>query len=301
MILPDFVIGGGVASGTSFLSGALATHPEIYLPKVQRPEPNFFHYSWKYDQGLQWYSDTLFSDVDGEKVIGERSSLLLNSPFAAQRMKKDIGDARLIFCLRNPIERAWANYRFSVLEGLDPLPFDAAIASEEARMKAAQGKWAEVQPNAYVTRSRYAERLEEYVQLFGREQILFISSEEMGRKPMETIARVCRFVGADPDGSVELPGNYTSPNVIDGQVQKELRDYFEGRFSELVECIRMDLDMEPLLETDQDRLNAKRLKENLTTGKMPLSDDNRALLRDMLAEEIERVGQIVDFSVEHWT
>jgi hypothetical protein len=85
LILPNFVIAGGMPAGTSFLSAALKNHPEIYLPKVQRPEPNFFHYTWKYRKGIEWYSKTLFSDVSNEKVIGERSSLLLTSKAAIQR------------------------------------------------------------------------------------------------------------------------------------------------------------------------------------------------------------------------
>ena len=70
-VLPNFLIAGGVATGTSFLSATLAHHPDIYLPKIQRPEPNFFHYSWKFDQGVEWYKRTWFHEVGDQRVIGD--------------------------------------------------------------------------------------------------------------------------------------------------------------------------------------------------------------------------------------
>ena len=91
-MLPNFLIAGGVSTGTSFLSATLANHPDIYLPRIQRPEPNFFHYSWKYNQGLDWYQMTWFHEVSNQQAVGERSSLLLSSDLAAKRIKQTIPD-----------------------------------------------------------------------------------------------------------------------------------------------------------------------------------------------------------------
>ena len=181
-MLPNFLIAGGVATGTSFLSSTLARHPNIFLPKIHRPEPNFFHYSWKFSQGVEWYQRTLFQEVGKEKAVGERSSLLLTSNVAAGRIKEYLPKIKLIFCLRNPIERAWANYRFTVLEGLEPLPFNEALEQERKRMSTAEGKWIEIQPHAYLTRSHYSTHIQEYIKLFQRENILFIKSEDLGKK-----------------------------------------------------------------------------------------------------------------------
>ena len=133
MLGPSFLIAGGVATGTSFLSALLFKHPEIYLPKIQRPEPNFFHYTHKYKNGINWYLETWFQDIGKQKVLGERSSLLLPSENAPARIHRHFPDIKLIFCLRNPVERAWGNYRFTVLEGLETLSFEEALEKEEER------------------------------------------------------------------------------------------------------------------------------------------------------------------------
>jgi len=298
--MPNFIIAGGVATGTSFLSATLAHHPDIYLPRIQRPEPNFFHYSWKYNQGTDWWLKTWFSEVGNQKAIGERSSLLLPSDAAAKRMKQTIPDAKLIFCLRNPIERAWGNYRFTVLEGLEPLSFGEAIERESERMKAAEGKWAEVQPHAYLTRGRYSKHLQEYIDLFGRDRILLLKSEDLGRHPEINVAHVCEFLGVDSSIKLLFPPNYSSPSVKNRLIQIELRNYFGDRFPELVECIRKEEDISSLVLTEEDRENVEKLRSNLSLGKDPLTEPIRQRLREVFSEEIDRMRNIVEFSVEDW-
>ena len=299
-MLPSFIIAGGVATGTSFLSATLTHHPDIYLPKIQRPEPNFFHYSWKFNQGMEWYQKTWFHEVANQRAVGERSSLLLPSDVAARRIKQTLPDVKLIFCLRNPLERAWGNYRFTVLEGFEPLPFDEAILCESARMKQAEGKWAEVQPHAYLTRSRYSAHLEEFFALFGKERILLIKSEDLGRNPQENVRRVCEFLGVDSTLSLPMPPNYSSPSVIDSALQMELRNYFGDRFPELVECIRKEEDVSELILVAEDASQIERLRANLRGGKDPLPEESRHHLRQLFAGEIDRMKSLVDFSVDDW-
>lgn len=299
-MLPNFLIAGGVATGTSFLSATLTHHPDIYLPRIQRPEPNFFHYSWKFNQGMDWYQKTWFHEVGNQRAIGERSSLLLPSDVAANRIKQMLPDVKLIFCLRNPLERAWGNYRFTVLEGLEQLSFDEAIDREEERIQKAEGKWAEVQPHAYLTRSRYALHLQEFFDLFGKDRILLLKSEDLGRLPHENIKRVCDFLDVDTSIQLPLPPNYSSPSVIDRKLQMELRNFFGDRFPELVESIRKEEDVSALTLSEEDAENIARLRSNLRGGKDPIPEASRLRLRQIFADEIAQIRTLVDFPVEDW-
>jgi hypothetical protein len=300
-LLPNFLIAGVVASGTSYLSSTLAHHPDIYLPRIQRPEPNFFHYSWKFEKGIEWYQNFFFGAVGAQKAIGERSSLLLSSEVAAKRIKKVLPKVKLIFCLRNPIERAWANYRFTVLEGLENLDFQTALELESKRMKTAKGKWREVQPHAYVTRSLYSARLQEYFELFGCDQILVLKSEDLSLHPQENLKKVCEFLGVS--SSVQLPPapKYSSPSVRDPSVQMELRNYFEERFPDVIEYIRKEKGFSPLITNDEDEKKFALLSANLVDGvKTPLTNTNRQSLQKLLTEEIARLKDMLDFSIRDW-
>ncbi len=297
---PNFLIAGGVASGTSFLSATLTNHPDIYLPRIQRPEPNFFHYSSKFENGMQWYLRTWFSEVKGQKAVGERSSLLLQSKLAPERIKKQLPNIKLIFCLRNPAERSWGNYRFTVLEGLEDLPFEDAIRQEEERISMATGQWAEVQPHAYVTRSRYSDCLRTYFDLFGKENILLIKSEELGKDPNANIKKVCDFLDVDSSVALKLPPNYSSPSVEDRSLQVELRNYFGKRFPEIIEAIRREEDLLSFAISDEDETNLIKLRSNLRSGKDSLTSEHRAILTELLHTELQQLKQLVDFSIEDW-
>jgi hypothetical protein len=295
---PNFIIAGGVATGTSFLSAALSKHPEIYLPKIQRPEPNFFHYTHKYENGLDWYLQKWFHQVGHEKAIGERSSLLLPSQTAPDRLKANYPNIKIIFCLRNPIERTWANYRFTVLEGLESLPFNDALDQEKHRMSIAQDTWAEVQPHAYLTRSQYSVSLKKYLKLFNQDQILMLKSEALGKEPHLHLRSVCNFLGVDPNIKMTLPPNYSSPSVLDQKEQMSVREHFKDRFPEVVESIRRE---EPLISNDQqDQIFFNKLKSNLTNGKNPLPDDSRDKLQHLLKAELKELKSLVPFSIDDW-
>ncbi|MBG6154507.1 hypothetical protein IWQ52_000866 [Labrenzia sp. EL_159] len=300
-MLPNFLIVGGIATGTSFLSATLVHHPDIYLPRIQRPEPNFFHYTDKYSRGLDWYQETFFHEASAETAVGERSSLLLTSPKAPERIAASLPQVKLIFCLRNPIERAWGNYRFSVLEGLETLSFADALMHEDERMQKAEGRWAEVQPHAYVNRSRYVSGLKKYISLFGKENLLLLKSEELGRNPAENISRVCSFLNVEPRSDLPLPPNYSSPSVSDPAIQTELRAYFGDRFPALIEAIRKEEKISSNEVSDQDDVNIERLRENLRGQKEPMPEECRQRLRFLLEDEIAAVQEMVDFSVDDWT
>ena len=249
---------------------------------------------------MEWYQKTWFHEVGNQHAVGERSSLLLPSDVAAKRLKQTVPEVKLIFCLRNPLERAWGNYRFTVLEGLEPLSFDEAIQCEPERVKHAEGKWAEVQPHAYLTRSCYSTHLEEFFTVFGKDRILLLKSEDLGRHPHEHVKRVCDFLGVDSNIPLQLPPNYSSPSVIDRMLQIELRKYFGDRFPELVECIRKEEDVSGLTLCAEDSKNIDRLRANLRGGKDPLPEHSRNLLRQLLVGEINRMKGLVDFSVDDW-
>jgi hypothetical protein len=297
---PNFLIAGGVASGTSFLSAALATHPDIYLPYPQRPEPNFFHYSWKFEQGFDWWIDTWFKRVGVQRAVGERSSLLLTSDAAPWRILETVPDIKLIFCLRNPIERAWGNYRFTVLEGLEELTFSEALDVEQERSNQAEGRWSEVRPHAYLERSRYSDHLREYIELFGPSQVLMLKSEDMSRAPAVSLAQVCAFLNLDSSEGCSIPASYTSPSVRDRGVQVRLRAHFGERFSALVESIRTESDVRLLVDTEEDRQALVELRGNLMEGKQPLSEADRTKVSRMLSEELQAIRSIVPFETDDW-
>jgi Sulfotransferase domain len=295
---PNFIIAGGVATGTSFLSEALKSHPDIYLPRIHRPEPNFFHYSWKYKKGYDWYLATWFTESSNQCAVGERSSLLLTSESSPERIANNLPDARLIFCLRNPFTRAWANYRFTVLEGLESLPFEDALRLEEARMRSASGIWSEVQPHAYTFRSIYSSGIRRFQRYFRSDQILYVKSESLSANPQHELSRVCNFLGVESGYKLTLPPNFSAPSVLDMSLQSRLRQHFGNAFPDIVEMVRQDrLNSHPDLENSPE---LQSLRSNLTQRSMTIPQRAKEILEKSLKQEINEVEALTQIDCSDW-
>jgi len=300
--IPNFLIGGSIAGGTSFLSNALLHHPDVFLPRITRPEPGFFCKSWEYAKSLDYYQQKWFADYAGQIACGERSSLYLHGgETVARRIRESLPEVRLIFTLRNPIERAYGNYRFTVLEGLEELSFEDALEQEDSRLASLTGTWAEIQPCNYAARGKYAEQLEGYLRHFERSVILLVKSEEMARNPASSFRSVLAFLGIGHGAeSLPLPEDYTSPSVKDPAKQKYFREHFGERYLVFVEALRRKDDPMQYAQNEQDRGRIRDLVENLCDTKLPMSERARNYLRSYYSDEFKRLASMVDFPIIDW-
>jgi len=135
---PDFFIIGAPKCGTSTISHTLRAHPQVFVPLVF--EPHFFSTDMNREMGrkanLNWYLD-LFRDADETHLaVGEKSVSYLYSEEAISNILEFQPNARIIVCLRNPIEMApsWhAEHVFNLVE--DVQDFEAAWELQESRLE----------------------------------------------------------------------------------------------------------------------------------------------------------------------
>ncbi|MDO8446229.1 MAG: sulfotransferase [Deltaproteobacteria bacterium] len=196
--LPDFIIGGAPRSGTTWLYHLLDRHPDICMANPVTPEPKFFLVDGLYERGIDYYSDKWFSDVPEGEICGEKSANYLESPVAAVRIHKHLPDVRLVFILRNPVDRAFSNYLWSKMNGLEKEDFATALDIEEKRELELPGKLRYARPYAYFSRGLYADLLEPYFSLFPREQILCIRFEDIIICPELLTECLHEFLGVRP-------------------------------------------------------------------------------------------------------
>lgn len=104
-MLPNFLIIGAARCATGWISQCLREHPEIF---VARDETHFF--DLYYDKGLAWYEQAFFSEYKGEKAVGEKTAEYMFNPKVPQRIAVSLPRAKLICCLRDPIERFYSHY-----------------------------------------------------------------------------------------------------------------------------------------------------------------------------------------------
>ena len=178
--LPNLIVIGAQKCGTSVLHYYLIIHPEVSMSKPK--ELNFFIEERNWPRGIDWYKSQFDADA---RVRGEASP---NYPAFPQhqgvpeRMASVVPDAKLIYMVRDPLERIAAHWVHNYAKRRE------------------KGTLAEtlVHPNtSYVTRSKYAMQLERFLEHYPKEQVLVFQQSELRHKRMETLRQVFDFVGVD--------------------------------------------------------------------------------------------------------
>ena len=199
--LPDFIIAGAPRSATTWLYAVAQRHPQIAMAQPMLPEPKFFLLDELWERGVDYYSTKWFDPLPAGRVLGEKSTNYLELPEAVERIYRALPRAKLIFVLRNPVDRAFSNYLWSRQNGLEDETFERALALEEQRERDLAPQMRYVRPHAYFSRGLYAEHLARFFARFSREQLLVLRHENIVARPEDIAAAFQRFVGV-----AEIPG-----------------------------------------------------------------------------------------------
>ncbi len=195
---PDFIIGGAPRSGTTWLCHLLDRHPDIHMAKPFSPEPKYFLVDDVYDKGFDYYVRNWFSDVADDKIAGEKSTNYLESEEAARRIHRHLPDVKLIFIFREPVARAFSNYLWSRMNGLEEEDFRTALELEDKRESEVTGKARYSRPHAYFSRGLYADLLKPYFELFPEDNILCLRFEDVHDDTHMLVSKLHSFLGVTP-------------------------------------------------------------------------------------------------------
>jgi Sulfotransferase domain len=178
--LPNLVVIGGLKCGTTSLHHYLNLHPGVAMSRPK--ELNFFVAELNWPLGTDWYASHFERDAP---VRGESSPHYTNLPrFAgvADRIESTLGSPKLIYVVRDPIDRMLSHYLHNVAGGYERRDLGQALTDPRT---------------SYVARSRYWLQLEPYVETFGAEPIEIVGREELKGAREEVMRRVFAFLGVD--------------------------------------------------------------------------------------------------------
>ncbi|NQU66173.1 MAG: sulfotransferase domain-containing protein, partial [SAR324 cluster bacterium] len=177
--LPDFIIAGAPRCATTWLAELAELHPEIAMVRPLKPEPKFFLIDELYARGTQYYSETWFAGLPDGCRLGEKSTNYLEGNHTALRIWETIPEVKLVFVLRNPVDRAYSNYLWSKKNGLEIENFATALALEEEREQKLPPNLRYTRPFSYYSRGLYASLLTPYLEFFPKDQIQILRYEDI--------------------------------------------------------------------------------------------------------------------------
>jgi len=137
---------------------------------------------YNFAKGEGWYRKFYNHARENDKK-GEISNYYGIDPAAALRLKQHNPDIKILFCMRNPVDRIWSHYRFAMyFEGKEKREIMQALKEE----------------NQYIRISSYHQTLSLYLNHFPKEQIFLIWFEEIYLNPEKLMQDIFSFLGVDP-------------------------------------------------------------------------------------------------------
>ncbi len=191
----DFLLIGAEKCGTTWLADMLRQHPGIFIP----PEKEIFYFNrqffespelenFNHSKPLDWYY-SFFAAAQAGRVKGEASPAYIWDMAAPEKIHAFNPALKLVAVLRDPVERAFSQYRYYIQRGvLGNVSFAQAI---------------ELRPEM-LSRGMYHAQLTRYYALFPAEQILVLFFDDIKRDNQAFLHTAEAFLGVEP---------FTPPNI----------------------------------------------------------------------------------------
>lgn len=179
--LPTFIIIGAMKAGTSSLYHYLRLHPEVAM--AAEKELAYFVSAWNWKRGEAWYRGWFDPSAAARGEASPQYTCYPQYPDVPERMHALLPDVRLLYVVRDPVERLVSHYRHNVAKGIEQRPLADALDEPDA---------------VYLVRSQYYRQIERFLRFYERDQLLIVDQADLRDRRRATLQKVFAFLGVDP-------------------------------------------------------------------------------------------------------
>ena len=276
--LPNLLVIGAAKAGTTSLHRYLSRHPEIFMSRIKELKL-FIHDDWR--ERLDRYRTNFPAAAP---VRGESSPAYSMHPWwpgVPERVSEVIPEAKLIYMVRDPVERLLGQYVEMRIAHQEDRPIDRALADYDRPS------------NRLAMPSRYAYQLDRWRARFPDSRILVLDQRDLLESRGNTLSRVFSFLGVDP--AFESPEFERLHNKRQGKMRANRLGvwlYSRGWLSRAQDASRM------LPDAVRERLKLA-VAEPVPTPS--LDPGLRAALEAYLREDADRLREYTRQRFEHWS
>ena len=314
-MLPNFIIGGERRSGTTSLYYWIKDHSEVFL--YPKSDMDFFieeevtaRREWSLDEpapdGERWRAthpieqyEAFFEGAEGFPAVGQKDADLLFWKPAHARLAEYLPNCRYIFCLRDPIERAWSHYWNEVGKKRETLSFEDALAAEPDRIQRSGYARNHL---SYFSRGCYVDSLSAFFEKVDRKQVCVVTIEEAKKDPMKVLSQIYTFLGINPKLGKQVSGkayNQNNTMIVRPWAEKGPIKPFRKVYERLCEAfvVRAYQHSE---RRQNARKNLQRLFRKPAQGKV-MSAKTRKRLQREYAPKTQALSDLLGRSFSEWS
>lgn len=285
----NLIIPGTSKAGTTSLFYYLKQHSDIYLPSIK--ETHFFDNDSKFDRGCSWYYENYFNAANNEKIIGEITpGYLRKSDIVINRIKKCCSpNLKLVFILRDPVQRAFSHYQHMVRNGKENLPFHEALMKEPDRKNAG---W-----YTYYQEGLYGSHLKSWYENFNQEKILIIDHKDLLKNPKQTICNIFDFleienqdINTDKKFNVQSKVRFKTLNKVINSPPEIIKKIYKSTFGLII-----TKNIKEKIRSKLKHLNLQAKKKRIIIDPIIEKD-----LRLKYQTDIENLESLTGLNFTHW-
>lgn len=317
-MMPNFFVIGAAKCGTTSIHNYLSQHPQIFMSAIK--EPNFFAFEGE-EVNFKGFADNdnlpvkdpgdydncryrrtitdinayknLFKNSAGKIAIGESSPCYSYIPKASERIKHHVPHAKLIAILRDPVDRAYSQYKSMIRYSHEPLDFLSAIEAEQNRI---YDNWAPTYH--YKSRGFYYKHLKRYYDIFDKNQIRVYLFENFSRYTADVLRDLFTFLEVD---NTFIPDLTVKHNVGSEQIilkNKTINDFLVKK--SMIKSALMHITPDIFISMLKKRIlkHNTDYAKNIVKSRLPV--ETRMRLISEYHEDITQLQELIGRDLSHW-
>lgn len=277
---PNTFLIGAMKAGTTSMAGLLDQHPEIC---VSRPKETHY-YSRDGSMGNDRYK-SLFARPDASVTI-DASVTYSMLPFRAEggepwrhgvheRIFDARSDARFIYIMRDPIERAWSAWNHELQTGRQQYDFAGALAQKESML---------------IDNGDYLAQIEAWLRFYPIERFRFYEFKAFLKDPIAATKGVIDWLGLPPFAEEPVAEHLNEKMAMSG-------------FGRTVTRVVLETPALAKLRGSVPRSLRQTVRSLMSSGTLPekeIAPETAELFQQELAPSWPRLAELTGVDLSHW-
>lgn len=318
-MVPDCICAGFQKSGTTTLYSLLLQNPYLQFAAGGVKEPKYYNKDFRLSKkGFQWYESHYYGNIkDNEKKVIEINTRLFGKEITRQ-ISEDFGKKlKLIFIMRNPVERCFSAYKFLVprvhicqggkirdVIAVKEKGYSSAfeeyvknsLFNKNNRIKINRNR----EPLEYFSGGLYYKHISEYLKYYDISNMRFYLFEDFIKDQKHIVEDIFDFLEVPHFQKISygLKTNDTliCPKDIGKSVEFQFVHFFHNY---LVQRIGYEHPFTNFLEKLDFYLeNLSRQAHFVVEEKVSMTDETRRILKKFYRKDVERLQQLTKLDLK---